>query len=97
MKMFSTGKKYELQLKQSSQEFNEYFYKPKAFKTMKVFSYSESVFKTFLADYPSLVSVVENYSFVLRYQKPIFILLFDFLTFSKIYLIFQLKFSPVTN
>lgn len=67
MKEFSSGKKYELLL-QSSKEFEDYFYKPKAFKTMKFASYSESVFKTFLGDYRSLVSAVEKSpeSFALR-------------------------------
>lgn len=67
MKEFSTGKNYELLL-QSSKEFEDYFYKPKAFKTMKFASYSESVFNTFLGDYRSLVCAVEKCpeSFALR-------------------------------
>ena len=59
MKEFSTGKKYELLL-QSSKEFEDYFYKPKSFKTMKFASHSEVVFKAFLGDYRSFVSATEK-------------------------------------
>lgn len=59
MKEFSTGKKYELLLL-ASKQFEEYFYKPKPFKSMKFATYSESVFKTFLADYKSIVCAAEQ-------------------------------------
>lgn len=67
MKEFPTGKKYEL-LFESSKEFQEYFYRPKMFKTMKFASYSQSVFLTFLGDYRTLVSASEKclQSFTLR-------------------------------
>ncbi|GBN10945.1 hypothetical protein AVEN_147279-1 [Araneus ventricosus] len=47
MKHFSIVKSYEMLL----ENFDDYFYKPKLFKTMKVASYCEDVFKTFICDY----------------------------------------------
>lgn len=59
MKEFMYGSKYEKLLK-SSEEFSDFFYKPKIFKTMKFASHCKDVFKTFIADYKSLVSVCEQ-------------------------------------
>ncbi|GBM44510.1 hypothetical protein AVEN_192542-1 [Araneus ventricosus] len=59
MKVFMFGGKYEDVLK-CSQDFDEYFYRSKLFKTMKFASYSKEVFRTFIGDYKYLVAACER-------------------------------------
>lgn len=59
MKNFSSGKSFEVLLK-CSEQFPGFFYRPKLFKTMKFSAHCETVFKTFLADYKTLISACEQ-------------------------------------
>lgn len=59
IKEFSVGKSYEKLLK-CSEEFENFFYKPKLFKTMKFAAYSNEIFKTFLGDYKCLVAACKE-------------------------------------
>lgn len=59
MKEFNYGLKYE-SLVNISQDFQEFLYRPKLFKTMKFASYSMEVFTTFIHDYKFFVSACEK-------------------------------------
>lgn len=59
MKEFGYGKNFETLLN-CSKSFDDFFYKPKIFKTMKFIPHTETVIETFLKDYKSLVSACEN-------------------------------------
>ena len=59
MKEFNYGKNFET-LSNSAEKFNDFFYKPKLFKSMKFVAHCNTVIQTFLKDYKMLVSACEN-------------------------------------